>query len=166
MKRKKIASLALASLLTLALLTACGSPQQGAAQTAENQAEQTEQGVALESRDVTPESANDGVLHIAKQGLFSAGGTVTEPVEGEYNPALSWTDPTLAGTTAHIDHANVFYQIPVNDNGHPIVYLHGYGQSRMGWQTTPDGREGWSDLFLKMGHSALNSKQKERLKRC
>lgn len=33
-----------------------------------------------------------------------------------------------------------------------MVFLHGYGQSRMGWMTTPDGREGWSDMFLKMGH--------------
>lgn len=81
-------------------------------------------------------------LSIAEQGMFSAGGTVTEPVEGDYNPTTNWLDVTRAGNTAHVDHANVLYQIPVNDNGHPIVYLHGYGQSRMGWMTTPDGREG------------------------
>ena len=23
----------------------------------------------------------------------------------------------------------------------------------MGWMTTPDGREGWSDMFLRRGHS-------------
>ncbi len=34
-----------------------------------------------------------------------------------------------------------------------MVFLHGYGQSRMGWMTTPDGREGWSDMFLRKGHS-------------
>ena len=92
-------------------------------------------------------------LSIAEQGIFSAGGTVTEPVEGDYDPTTNWLDATRAGNTAHVDHANVLYQIPVNDNGHPIVYLHGYGQSRMGWMTTPDGREGWSDMFLRMGHS-------------
>lgn len=36
-----------------------------------------------------------------------------------------------------------------------MVSLHGYGQSRMGWMTTPDGREGWSDMFLRMGHSVF-----------
>ena len=36
-----------------------------------------------------------------------------------------------------------------------MVFLHGYGQSRMGWMTTPDGREGWSDMFLRMGHSVF-----------
>ena len=93
-------------------------------------------------------------LSIAEQGMFSAGGTVTEPVEGDYNPTTNWLDVTRAGNTAHVDHANVLYQIPVNDNGHPIVYLHGYGQSRMGWMTTPDGREGWATYFLRNGHSA------------
>lgn len=103
-----------------------------------------------------------GPLVIARQGLFSSGGTVTKPVEGTYNPALSFMDPTLAGTTAHIDHANVFYQIPETQSGSPIVYLHGYGQSRMGWQTTPDGREGWSDIFLRYGHAAFLVDQPRR----
>ena len=93
-------------------------------------------------------------LVIAEQGMFSAGGTVTEPVEGEYDPTTSWMDETRAGNTAHVGHANVLYQIPEEDNGNPIVYLHGYGQSRMGWMTTPDGREGWSTIFLRNGHSA------------
>ena len=34
-----------------------------------------------------------------------------------------------------------------------MVFLHGYGQSRMCWMTTPDGREGWAEMFLRDGHS-------------
>lgn len=34
-----------------------------------------------------------------------------------------------------------------------MVFLHGYGQSRMSWMTTPDGREGWATSFLRKGHS-------------
>ncbi|MDO5133555.1 MAG: alpha/beta fold hydrolase [Eubacteriales bacterium] len=117
--------------------------------------EKSLQGAARESED-------SGILRIARQGVFSAGGTVTEPVEGEYDPVLGWTDPKRAGNTAHVDHANVFYQIPDEDNGHPIVYLHGHGQSRVCWQFTPDGREGWSDLFLKMGHAAFLVDQPRR----
>lgn len=64
-------------------------------------------------------------LSIAEQGMFSAGGTITEPVAGDYDPTTNWLDTTRAGNTAHVDHANVLYQIPANDNGHPIVYLHG-----------------------------------------
>ena len=46
-------------------------------------------------------------LSIAEQGMFSAGGTVTGPVEGDYDPTTNWQDATRAGNTAHVDHANV-----------------------------------------------------------
>lgn len=107
--------------------------------------------------DLLPDSLRDWLgldkapLHIAEQGIFSAGGiTVTSP--GTFVPEDQWEE-TGAGQTAHVDHANVLYQIPENDTELPMVFLHGYGQSRMGWMTTPDGREGWSDMFLRMGHS-------------
>ena len=101
-------------------------------------------------------------LMIAEQGMFSAGGTVTEPVEGEYDPTQNWMDVNRPGNTAHVDHANILYQIPAEDNGNPIVYLHGYGQSRMGWMTTPDGREGWATMFLRNGHAAYLVDQPRR----
>lgn len=104
----------------------------------------------------------DGALSIARQGMFSSGGTVTEPVEGEFNASFNWMDASRAGNTAHVDHANVLYQIPENNTGNPIVYLHGYGQSRMGWMTTPDGREGWSNIFLRYGHAAFLVDQPRR----
>lgn len=144
------------------------APQQTtAAQTQEETTaqatEETEAETAEESNEEDSEAAiPEGALVIAKQGMFSSGGTVTDPVEGEYDETQNWLDNTRAGNTAHVDHANVFYQIPANDNGNPIVYLHGYGQSRMGWMTTPDGREGWSDLFLKKGHSAFLVDQPRR----
>ncbi|MBQ3449031.1 MAG: alpha/beta fold hydrolase [Synergistaceae bacterium] len=51
-------------------------------------------------------------LVIREQGIFSAGGTVTEPLPGEFNVSDNWLDFSRAGNTAHVDHANVFYQIP------------------------------------------------------
>ena len=96
----------------------------------------------------------DTTLNLADIGMFSAGGTVTEPVEGEYDPTQNWMDVNRPGNTAHVDHANVLYMTPAEDNGNPIVYLHGYGQSRMGWLTTPDGRDGWAQMFLRNGHAA------------
>lgn len=97
----------------------------------------------------------EGALVIAEQGMFSSGGTVTEPVEGEYDETTNWLELERRGNTAHVGHANVLCQIPAKETGLPIVYLHGYGQSRMGWMTTPDGRDGWSTLFLQKGHSAF-----------
>ena len=31
----------------------------------------------------------------------------------------------------------------------PLVFIHGYGQSARCWQTTPDGREGFNNIFLR-----------------
>lgn len=100
-------------------------------------------------------------LVIGRQGVFSSGGTVTEPLPGEFNVSENWLDFSRSGNTAHVDHANTFYQIPEGSKT-PIVYLHGYGQTRMGWQCTPDGREGWSDIFLRKGRAAFLVDQPRR----
>ena len=92
-----------------------------------------------------------GNIEIKEQGVFSAGGIV-KTSDGTFNPENQWEE-TGAGQTAHVDHANVLYQIPAKETGLPIVFLHGYGQSRMGWMSTPDGRAGWSDFFLRKGHA-------------
>lgn len=107
-------------------------------------------------------NTSENTVKIAEQGMFSSGGTITEPIEGEYDETTNWLDGTRKGNTAHIDHANVLYQIPENETELPMVFLHGYGQSRMGWMTTPDGREGWSTSFLKKGHSVFLVDQPRR----
>jgi hypothetical protein len=91
-------------------------------------------------------------LTIREQGSFAVGGTVvTVPGtfdairQGAYNPA--GTDP--AGQTLHGDHAYVFYQVPVNARKLPLVFWHGHGQSAKTWETTPDGREGFQNIFLR-----------------
>ena len=99
------------------------------------------------------------VLNIKKQGMFSAGGTVLYS-EGTIDTSNYYT--SRAGSSLHVDHANVFYQIPQDETGLPMVFLHGYGQSRMCWMTTPDGREGWSDMFLRKGHSVFLVDQPRR----
>ena len=143
-KNRKFLSLLLACMMVLSLLTSCGGQQT-------TPPEQSE-----------PDVEEVSGLVIAEQGMFSSGGTVTEPVAGEYDPTTNWLDATRAGNTAHVDHANVFYQIPAEETGNPMVYLHGYGQSRMGWMTTPDGRDGWSTIFLQKGHSAFLVDQPRR----
>lgn len=90
---------------------------------------------------------------LADQGMFSSGGIVVTS-DGVFNPENHWEE-TGRGQTAHVDHANVLYQVPADETGLPMVFLHGYGQSRMGWMTTPDGRDGWSEIFLGYGHSVF-----------
>lgn len=101
-------------------------------------------------------------LSIARQGVFASGGTVTDPVPGTYDPTTNWQSLTREGNTAHVDHASVLYQIPSKERRSPMVFLHGYGQTRTGWMTTPDGREGWSDMALRNNRSVFLVDQPRR----
>jgi pimeloyl-ACP methyl ester carboxylesterase len=101
----------------------------------------------------------DVSLNIAKQGVFSAGGT-TQQAPGTFDPVDGQMAPE--GQIRHSDHANVFYQIPVDGNGRSLLFLHGYGQSRTGWMGTPDGRPGFSDLFLRKGYGVYLVDQPRR----
>lgn len=86
-------------------------------------------------------------LSIAEQGSFAIGGTtLTEPGTFDVNDALK-----PQGQTFHGDHAYVFYQLPVKARKYPLVFLHGAGQSKKTWETTPDGREGFQNIFLRRG---------------
>ena len=115
---------------------------------------------ALAAVLAVPAAAADGnVLAIEEQGIFSAGGVVVS-TDGVFDPVKGQFDPK--GQTHHADHANVLYQIPVEHNGRSMVFLHGYRQSRMGWMTTPDGRPGWSDIFLRKGYGVYLVDQPRR----
>jgi hypothetical protein len=86
-------------------------------------------------------------LIIKEQGSFAVGGTViTAP--GTYD-AMKQQSPD--GQTFHGDHAYVFYQIPVGARKFPLVLWHGFGQFSKTWGTTPDGREGFQNIFLRRG---------------
>jgi hypothetical protein len=45
----------------------------------------------------------------------------------------------------------VFYQVPANARRLPLIFWHGHGQSAKTWETTPDGREGFQNIFLRRG---------------
>lgn len=78
------------------------------------------------------------------QGSFTIGGTViTTP--GTYDPIKR----TAEGQTFHGDHAYVFYQIPQQAKKLPLIFWHGIGQFSKTWETTPDGRDGFQNIFLR-----------------
>ena len=60
-------------------------------------------------------------------------------------------NPTPDGQTFHGDHAYVFYQIPVKARKFPLIFWHGAEQFSKTWETTPDGREGFQNIFLRRG---------------
>lgn len=81
------------------------------------------------------------------QGSFFAGGTV-KTAPGTYTGELQ----SRAGNTLHGDAAYAFYQIPVKAQKNALVFLHGAGQSGKTWETTPDGRDGFQNIFLERGY--------------
>ena len=107
-QHRKWIALLLAGALSLSLLAGCSSGTAG--DTADTQEE--------------PEETSSDALVIAEQGIFSAGGTVIES-DGTFDVSNYYT--SREGSTAHVDHANVLYQIPENNTELPMVFLHGYG---------------------------------------
>ncbi|MEH6681656.1 MAG: alpha/beta fold hydrolase [Sediminicola sp.] len=93
-------------------------------------------------------------ITIREQGSFTVGGSIkTSP--GTFDPvahgAFNPSNQPSEGQTLHGDHATVFYQVPENPRKLPLVFWHGFGQSMRTWQTTPDGREGFQNIFLRRG---------------
>ncbi len=83
-------------------------------------------------------------IKIEKQGSFAIGGSVKSN-PGTFDAITRTPD----GQTFHGDHAYVFYQIPVKAHKYPLVMWHGIGQFSKTFETTPDGREGFQNLFLR-----------------
>ena len=110
------------------------------------------------SRSTATDAVNDSILAIRAQGSFLVGGSVkVQP--GTYDTR----QPLKAdGQTLHGDHAYVSYQVPANARRNPLVFLHGAGQSAKTWESTPDGREGFSTLFLRRGFSTYLIDQPRR----
>ncbi len=97
-------------------------------------------------------------LVIEMQGSFAVGGTmITEPGTFDLNNSLK-----PQGQTFHGDHAYVYYQVPVKARKYPLVFLHGAGQSKKTWESTPDGREGFQNIFLRRNFSVYLIDQPRR----
>src|SRR5271168_2754078 len=89
-------------------------------------------------------------LLLAEQGSFFVG------VETKTLPAPPPTAPRPGGPPAFpggditINQMYVQYQIPVNGSRHvPVVMVHGCCLSSKTWETTPDGRLGWNEYFVR-----------------
>ena len=77
-------------------------------------------------------------LEIADQGCFFAGGRYVESAAGK----------TMQGQMF------VQYQVPAKRRyPHPVVMIHGGGQTAVNFLGTPDGRRGWADYFLANGYA-------------
>jgi pimeloyl-ACP methyl ester carboxylesterase len=91
-----------------------------------------------------------GPMSIAEQGSFFVGGT------DQHVTGLSGLDTGPAVTregTITTGQMYVQYQVPAHALHLPLVMVHGGGLSGQAWDTTPDGRMGWSEYFLRSGRA-------------
>jgi hypothetical protein len=85
-------------------------------------------------------------LVIASQGSFFVGGEskTLSPTPG---PGIS-----ADGGEVTVNQMYVQYQIPPDGDRHvPVVMVHGCCLSSKTWETTPDGRMGWNEYFVRKG---------------
>jgi len=91
-------------------------------------------------------------LVLEEQGSFFVGGeTKTLPTPpAPATPPPPGRGPGFAGGDITINQMYVQYQIPVNGGRHvPVVMVHGCCLSSKTWETTPDGRMGWNEYFVR-----------------
>jgi hypothetical protein len=95
---------------------------------------------------------NDGEkpLVLASQGSFFVGGETK-------------TLGTPAGGDITVNQMYVQYQIPPGGDRHvPVVMVHGCCLSSKTWETTPDGRMGWNEYFVRKNRPVYLADQVSR----
>jgi pimeloyl-ACP methyl ester carboxylesterase len=88
----------------------------------------------------------DTPLVLKAQGSFFVGGekvTQTKSELGDLGP----------GGTITVNQMYVRYMVPQGGDGNvPVVMVHGATLTGKSWETTPDGRMGWDEYFVRKGH--------------
>ena len=86
-------------------------------------------------------------LSIASQGSFFVGGRDVS------SSTLSSVPRHVPVGTITVDQMYVHYEIPVDaGNRYPLTLIHGCCLTGKTWETTPDGRMGWDEYFLRKGY--------------
>lgn len=91
------------------------------------------EGLGAENRQEVG-SAEEQPIVLSRLGSFFFAGRVVRDADGD---------------SYHGDHGYAQYFVPSHARTLPIVMWHGLGQSGKTWETTPDGRDGFLQLFLK-----------------
>jgi hypothetical protein len=97
-------------------------------------------------------------LVIASQGSFFVGG------ESKSLPAAPGQRGLAAGGgDVTVNQMYVQYQIPPDGDRHvPVVMVHGCCLSSKTWETTPDGRMGWDEYFVRRSRPVYLADQSSR----
>lgn len=99
-----------------------------------------------------------GPLTLEDEGSFFVNGKV---VTSQHPGASLVTGPAAPGRIT-VNQMYVHYRIPASRKGPALVLVHGSNHSGVTYETTPDGREGWLNLFIRKGWDVYNSDAVER----
>ncbi len=100
-----------------------------------------------------------GSFHVGGRDVEISGKPVREVV---FTPGGVPAKVDLNGTYS-VEAMYVQYFLPANRRGAvPLLMWHGGGLTGVTYETTPDGREGWLNYFIKQGWDTYNSDAVER----
>ena len=111
--------------------------------------------------------ASEAPLALKDMGSFHVGGREVT-ISGKPVKEISFT---AGGVPAKVDPNGVYqveqmyvqYFVPARQRGQlPLLMWHGGGLTGVTYETTPDGREGWLNYFLRQGWTVYNSDAVER----
>ena len=102
--------------------------------------------VGVEAQALKDLQTPDTPLVLKAQGSFFVGGEKAEQTEVE----LGNLGP---GGRITVNQMYVRYMVPQGGEGNvPVVMVHGATLTGKSWETTPDGRMGWDEYFVRKGH--------------
>lgn len=84
-------------------------------------------------------------MMIESQGSFFIGG------QNVKSDALSTLPAYAPSGTITVGQMYVRYQVPAGARGLPVTLIHGCCLTGKTWETTPDGRMGWDEYFVRAG---------------
>jgi pimeloyl-ACP methyl ester carboxylesterase len=102
--------------------------------------------VGVAAQAIKDLQTSDTPLVLKAQGSFFIGGEQSEQTQGELGDL---------GPGGHItvNQMYVRYMVPQGGEGNvPVVMVHGATLTGKSWETTPDGRMGWDEYFVRKGH--------------
>lgn len=89
-------------------------------------------------------------LVLESRGSFYIGG---ETVDASATQLMSvFGEPAPVAGHITLNQMYVEYMVPTGATGVPVVMVHGGTVTGKSWDTTPDGRMGWYEYFVRRGH--------------
>ena len=106
-------------------------------------------------------------IALRDMGSFHVGGRLVE-ISGKPVKEVTFTPGGVPAKvdpngTYQVEQMYVQYFLPQNRKGkYPLLMWHGGGLTGVTYETTPDGREGWMNMFIRRGWDVYNSDAVER----